>query len=356
LPEALYLHHPSSLEHDTGAHPERADRIVAIERELQSRDWLGYAREEAPAVGRETLEAVHPRDYVEGIERFCAEGGGMLDVDTVASPRSFEAALHAAGGPVRAVDALLDRDGAGSPGGPPGENLAERPRTAFSALRPPGHHAEPARAMGFCLFNNVAVAARHALDAHGLERVLVLDWDVHHGNGTNDIFYATDEVLYASIHQSPLYPGTGARSESGAGEGEGYTINLPVPGGSGHDEWLGLVQQVVVPVAREYAPGIVFVSAGFDAHRDDPLASCLLTEETYAAMAATMRAVAEELGVPLVVVLEGGYDLAALARSVAATMVAASGDAVPGEAPVGALVEGARSHFERWWPVLAGSS
>jgi acetoin utilization deacetylase AcuC-like enzyme len=341
LPGALYLHHPSSLEHDTGPHPERPDRIVAIERELESRGWLGYQRQEAPPVPREVLESVHPRDYVDAIERLCAEGGGMLDVDTVASPGSFEAALHAAGGPVRAVDVLLDGERAGGPG------------PAFCALRPPGHHAEPARAMGFCLFNNVAVAARHALDAHGLERVLVLDWDVHHGNGTNDIFYETNEVLYTSIHQSPLYPGTGSMSESGAGEGEGYTINLPVPGGSGHDEWLSLVQHVVVPVARAYAPGLLFVSAGFDAHRDDPLASCRLTEESYAAMTATIRAVAEQLEAPLVIVLEGGYDLHALARSVAATMDAATGGAVASEAPCGPLADRARAHFARWWPVLS---
>jgi len=336
LANGLYLQHPSSLEHDTGGHPERAERIVAIERELAARGWLGYRREEAPKVPREVLEAVHPRDYVDAIERTCAEGGGMLDLDTVASRGSFEAALHAAGGPVRAVDALLDGEL-----GP-----------AFCALRPPGHHAEPSRAMGFCLFNNVAVAARFALDAYGVGRVLVLDWDVHHGNGTNDIFYGTDEVLYVSIHESPLYPGTGAMSESGAGRGEGFTINLPVPAGSGHDEWLGLVQHVVAPIARAYSPALIFVSAGFDAHRDDPLADCRLTEQTYAAMAATMRAVASERGAPLVIVLEGGYDLGALGGSVVATMEAAAGGEPPPEAPRGPLVDRARLHFARWWHVL----
>jgi acetoin utilization deacetylase AcuC-like enzyme len=332
----LYIHHPSSLEHDTGAHPERADRIVAIERALEARDWLGYKREPAPAIERSSLEAVHPPDYVKAIERFAEQGGGMLDLDTVASAGSFEAALHSAGGAVRAVDALLGGDAT----------------TTFCALRPPGHHAEPAQAMGFCLFNNVAIAARHALDSHGVRRVLVLDWDVHHGNGTNDIFHASDAVLYASIHESPLYPGTGPLNDVGTQAGEGYTVNLPVPGGSGHDDWLSLVQQVVVPIARAFEPGLVLVSTGYDAHRDDPLASCMLTESTYAAMAGTMRALAEELGVPLGFVLEGGYDLGALAASVAATMEAASGDLVAEEAPAGPLVERARAHFSRWWPAL----
>jgi acetoin utilization deacetylase AcuC-like enzyme len=176
---------------------------------------------------------------------------------------------------------------------------------------------------------------------------------VHHGNGTNDIFYTSDEVLYASIHQSPLYPGTGALGECGAGEGEGFTINLPVPAGSGHEEWLALVQRVVVPAARAYDPGLVLVSAGFDAHRDDPLASCLLTEETYAAMTASLRELAAEAGAPLGIVLEGGYDLTALARSVAATMTAATGDSTPDEAHDGRLVERARSHYARWWAALA---
>jgi acetoin utilization deacetylase AcuC-like enzyme len=184
----LYLHHPSSLDHDTGNHPERAARIPAIEEALAARDWLGFERESAPPVSTEALHAVHPPSYVETIRSICERGGGMLDVDTVASRGSYEAALHSAGGAVRMVDALLGGEA----------------EVAFSGLRPPGHHAESSRAMGFCLFNNVAIAARHALDERGLERVLVLDWDVHHGNGTNDIVHGTDAVLYASLHQSPL--------------------------------------------------------------------------------------------------------------------------------------------------------
>jgi acetoin utilization deacetylase AcuC-like enzyme len=334
---ALYLHHPSSLAHDTGEHPERAERITAIERELDARDWLGYEREEAPPAERDTLEAVHPRGYVDRIGEISRAGGGMLDMDTVASAGSFDAALHAAGGAVRAVEALMSREA----------------DVTFCALRPPGHHAEAARAMGFCLFNNVAVAARRALDGLGATRVLVLDWDVHHGNGTNDIFYDTDEVLYVSLHQSPLYPGTGAITENGTGAGEGYTVNLPVPPGTGHDEYVSLLEHVIAPVAREYRPDLLLVSAGFDAHRDDPLANCRLTEETYAALTAGMRALARELSAPLGFLLEGGYDLRALAASVAATMAAARDGAATAGAERDRLAVGARAHYARWWPSLA---
>lgn len=333
---SLYIHHPSSLAHDTGNHPEQAARIPAIEKALEARGWLGFEREPAPPIARERLEAVHPERYIDGIRRFCEQGGGMLDVDTVAGKRSFEAALHAAGGAVYAVDTLLRREA----------------DLAFCGLRPPGHHAEPARAMGFCIFNNIAVAARHALDEHGLERVLVLDWDVHHGNGTNDIFYGSDEVLYASIHQSPLYPGTGALSENGAGPGEGFTINLPVPPGSGHDEWLSLAQHVVAAAGRSYRPQLVLVSAGFDAHRDDPLAGCMLTEQSFGELAATMRALALELDAPLALMLEGGYDLRALSASVAAVLESARDGDVPSPVPVETLAGRAREHYARWWPSL----
>jgi acetoin utilization deacetylase AcuC-like enzyme len=336
MTRGLYLHHPSSLEHDTGNHPERPQRIVAVEQELERRGWLGLERVPAPAVERGSLEAVHPAQYIDHIEAVSANGGGMLDLDTVASARSYEAALHSAGGAVNAVSALV----------------AQGAEIAFCGLRPPGHHAEPDRAMGFCLFNNVAVAARHALDRLAVSRVLVLDWDVHHGNGTNDIFYGSDEVLYVSIHQSPLYPGTGALTDNGAGAGEGYTLNLPVPPGAGHEDWLGLVQHVIMPVARAYSPNLLLVSAGFDAHRDDPLANCMLTEESYAAMAACMRGLSGELEAPLGFVLEGGYDLGALSASVAATIEAALDGTVPDPVAPGALVARARDRYKRWWPDL----
>ena len=335
----VWLEHPSSLRHDTGGHPERAARLVAIERELSARDWLGFERVLSEPVDRAVLEAVHSTAYIDSIERVCASGGGNLDVDTVVSTDSFEAALHAAGGAVQMVDLLLER---ATP-------------SAFSAHRPPGHHALTARAMGFCLFNNIAVAARHALDAGGLERVMILDWDVHHGNGTNDIFHESDQVLFVSIHQSPLYPGTGPATDVGSGPGRGYTVNLPVRPGSGDEVFCSLVDRVAVPLARAFEPELILVSAGYDAHRDDPLGECAVTEEGYAAMTRSMRWVGETLEAPVGYVLEGGYGLEALARSVAATLVALrdpvaapdfDGDGSP-------LVSQARERLTEWWPALA---
>jgi acetoin utilization deacetylase AcuC-like enzyme len=336
---SVFLEHPSSLDHDTGGHPEQAARIRAIQAELDRRGWLGYRRDRSPAVSRDVLTAVHPAAYVDSIEALSARGGGAIDADTLASAGSFDAALHAAGGAVRMVELLLGGE-------------AQR---AFSAHRPPGHHAIPNRAMGFCLFNNVAVAARFALDRMGLERVLILDWDVHHGNGTNDIFHATREVLFASVHQFPLYPGSGAASDVGEGDGEGFTVNLPVPPGTGDVDYCALVDGVVVPLAREYRPQLVLISAGYDAHREDPLADCMATEEGFAAMTHSACRVADELGAPLGCVLEGGYALEALGRSVAATMEAmVEPDPETPVEPGGPLVEEARARLSRWWPGLGG--
>ncbi|HUA03535.1 MAG TPA: histone deacetylase [Solirubrobacteraceae bacterium] len=342
MPSApVWLQHPSSLRHDTVPHPEQPARISAIERELSARGWLGFERVTSPAVDREVLEAVHPAAYVESIERACLNGGGFLDADTVVSEGSFDAALHAAGGAVRMVDLLLGGD----------------VPSAFSAHRPPGHHALPARAMGFCLFNNIAVAARYALDARGLERVMIVDWDVHHGNGTNDIFRDTSEVLFVSIHQSPLYPGTGGASDAGSGEGLGFTVNLPVRPGADDAVFCSLVDHVVVPLARSFEPQLMLVSAGYDAHRDDPLAACELTEDGFAAMTRSIRGVSDSLEIPVGCVLEGGYALDALAKSVAATLEAlrepVPAPAAPAGDGVSPLVSQARERLGQWWPALA---
>ncbi|MFN8175340.1 MAG: histone deacetylase [Solirubrobacteraceae bacterium] len=336
----VLVHHPSSLRHDTGSHPERAERIVAIEEALAAEGWLGYERAESPAAGRGDLEAVHPARHVSRIEELAARGGGLLDPDTVVSEHSFEAARHAAGGALLLAELLVT-------GASP---------TGFSIHRPPGHHAEAARAMGFCLFNSVAVAARHALDRHGVERVMVLDWDVHHGNGTNDIFHAGREVLFVSIHQSPLYPGTGGAGDVGEGEGRGYTVNLPVPPGAGDEAYRSLVEHVVVPLGRAYQPRLILLSAGFDAHRDDPLADARVTEGGFAAMAAAMSRLGAETGAPVGAVLEGGYDLGALSSSVVATMraLAAGPRAGADEVPLHPLAAGARRLLEPFWPELAG--
>jgi acetoin utilization deacetylase AcuC-like enzyme len=334
MPAGLYFRHPSSLDHDTGAHPENKARIPAIENELARRGWLGWERREAPAATIAQLERIHPAEHIERIRAMSAAGGGWFDADTLASAGSWEAALHAAGGACALVDAL---------------STGETP-TGFAGLRPPGHHCERARPMGFCLFNNVAVAAQHALDSHGARRVAVFDWDVHHGNGTNDIFHARRDVLYVSIHQSPLYPGTGPLRDSGSGAGEGYTVNLPVPPGSGEPVWLSLVEHIVVPVLKAFEPDLLLVSAGFDAHRADPLAQCTLTTESFSKMATHVVATARELGVPFGATLEGGYDLDALAASVAATLVAfGKDDAEPEHFERDELTLRATAVVEQYW-------
>jgi acetoin utilization deacetylase AcuC-like enzyme len=300
----------------------------AIEAELRRRDWLGYERREAPRATLDQLLAVHPREHVDAVRETSARAGAF-DLDTPTSHGSWEAALRAAGGACALTDSLL----------------SEGQRFGFSALRPPGHHAERARAMGFCLFASVAIAARHALDALGAQRVLVVDWDVHHGNGTNAIFHELREVLFASIHQYPFYPGTGPLSDSGTGEGEGYSINLPVPGGSGEEVFCALVEHVVLPAARAYDPDVVLISAGFDAHRDDPVGGCLLETSSFAELTRQLLTLDKPVGC----VLEGGYDLDGLATATAATMEALAVGGPPEAHPRGRLVEAACAQVGRYW-------
>jgi len=337
---AIWLRDDDVFAHDVPGHPERPARIRALEAEMSAHGWFGAARLQAPAVERSVLTAVHPEAYVASIEELCLSGGGAIDADTYAVPGTFGAALRAAGGAVALVDALLGGEAA----------------VGVSALRPPGHHAETARAMGFCFFGNAAVGARWATVAHGLSRVMIVDWDVHHGNGTNDIFHADADVLFVSIHEYPLYPGTGPPTDLGSGAGEGYTVNLPVPGGSGDLAYRSLVEHVACGLIREWEPQLVLISAGFDAHRDDPLATCRVTEAGFAGMAASLRRASDAVGAPLGVVLEGGYDLGALSRSMAALMPVL----VDGSTPAADAVEPhplARSAIERlqpWWPRLRG--
>ena len=341
MPAGLYFRHPSSVEHDTGSHPENRARIPAIEGELEARDWLGWERRDSPTATGEQLERVHTPAHIDHIRTVSEQGGGWFDADTVASPGSWQAALHSAGGACALVDALLAGEAA----------------TGFSAHRPPGHHCEEARPMGFCLFNNVAVAARHAIHVHGLERVAIVDWDVHHGNGTNDIFHASRDVLFFSIHQSPLYPGSGPLRDVGSGEGEGFTLNLPVPPASGEALWMSQIQHVVLPVLRAYRPQLLLVSAGFDAHRDDPLAGCDLETESYGRMARALAAFARETGIPFGGLLEGGYALGALAASVAATLEGfADPDPSVPDAPRHDVTARAVEFLSGYWPLVTRAS
>ena len=347
---SVFLEHPSSLQHETGPHPEQPARITAIQRELSERGWLGFERMESPAVDLDLLTQVHPESHVETIRGVAASGGGALDLDTVMSEGSYEAALHAAGGATRLVELLL----------------SGQARYAFSAHRPPGHHATSDRAMGFCLFNNVAVAATSALQQGGCQRVLILDWDVHHGNGTNDIFHSNDQVLFISIHQWPFYPGTGGADDLGSGAGLGYTINLPVPAGADDAVFTSLVDHVAMPLAVAFQPELVLISAGYDAHEDDPLGQCALTDRGFEEMTRSVVRTCATLDVPLGCVLEGGYGLAALGRGVATTMAVmaeaergeglSDDDGRAGRREPDPLTRQAIERLRQFWPTLAPGS
>jgi acetoin utilization deacetylase AcuC-like enzyme len=336
----LYFSHPACLEHDPRElspwHPDTPERLRALEAALGARAWPEWEWREAPAASEAQLELVHPAAHVAMVRELSAAGGGAIDLDTFASEGSFRAALHAAGAACAMVDALLDGD---APVG-------------FCGVRPAGHHAEAAQAMGFCLFNNVAVAAEHAIRERGLERVFVLDWDVHAGNGTAEIFRTRADVLFASIHQWPLYPGTGPLEDAGSGEGTGFTINIPVPPGSGEAEWLSLLEHVVLRAARAFEPQLVLVSAGFDAHAEDPLAGCRLQTDSFARIACLVRDLAQEAHLPLGVVLEGGYNVSVLCECVITTLAALGGH---GDAPhvhaEQTLTPRVSAAVGRYWPL-----
>ena len=292
---ALWLRHDDIFAHDVPGHPERPARIRALEAEMSAHDWFGARASRRPRCRATCSSSCTRRRYVDSIASLSAAGGGAIDADTYAVAGTYGAALRACGGAVALVDALLGGEAA----------------VGVSALRPPGHHAEAARAMGFCFFGNAAVAARRATSAHGLSRVMIVDWDVHHGNGTNDIFHARRRRAVPVIHESPLYPGTGPASDVGSGDGVGYTVNLPVPGGSGDAVYRSLIEHVACGLIRSWEPELVLISAGFDAHRDDPLATCRVSEAGFAGMTASLRRACDGVGAPMGLVLEGGYDLGA---------------------------------------------
>ncbi|MGD0723114.1 MAG: histone deacetylase family protein [Roseiarcus sp.] len=298
----LLLTHPASYGHEMGpGHPERPDRMRVVERALEQEIFQMLAREAAPRVARAALLRVHPEAYVAAIEQAApADGFTRIDADTVMSPGTLEAAMHAAGGATFAVD----------------EVMGGRIANAFVATRPPGHHAERATPMGFCFFNNAAVAARHARAAHGAERVAIVDFDVHHGNGTQDIFWDDPAVLYASTHEMPLYPGTGAIGERGAHD---QIVNAPLRAGDGGEAFREALETAILPRLEAFSPDLVIVSAGFDAHRLDPLANLNLVEADYAWATRRLMAAARKCCHGRIVsLLEGGYDLDGLSRSVAA--------------------------------------
>jgi acetoin utilization deacetylase AcuC-like enzyme len=336
--DVLLLGDAAMLEHDPGpAHPERPDRLRAIEAALRDEPVPGAAWAAPRPAPRAAIERIHAPAYVSAIDDLRGRSGAF-DLDTAISPGSVPAAYLAAGAAIDAVTAVAS--GTAS--------------SAFALVRPPGHHAEAAQPMGFCLFNNVAIAAAHARAVLGLERVLIVDWDVHHGNGTQHAFEASGGVLFFSTHRYPFYPGTGAVDETGTGAGTGHTVNVPLTGPCGDAEYAAILAALLDPIADAYRPDLVLVSAGFDAHADDPLGGMHVTTEGFGALCARVRAIAgRHAAGRLVLVLEGGYDLAALAASVRACVATLAGDAPPPPArpapAVAAVIERVRAAQRDHW-------
>ncbi len=307
-----FVYDPLYLEHETGAHPENPDRMRATLTLLEESGLLPRlcriaARDATP----DELALVHDPRYVAAVHRAAQDGGGWVDPDTLITPRSYDVAARVVGGTLAAVDAVAAGD----------------VRSAFCLVRPPGHHATPVQAMGFCLFNHVAIAAAYARERHGIGRVAIVDFDVHHGNGTQEAFYDDPGVLYVSTHEYPFYPGTGAASETGAGEGRGCNINIPMPHRSGDEQYRRVFEEAVVPALRRYRPGIILVSAGFDAHFAEEIADERLSVAGYGALVSMIKAAADELcGGRIVAALEGGYDLVALPWCVRRTIELLRGD------------------------------
>jgi acetoin utilization deacetylase AcuC-like enzyme len=301
-----YLTDPIYLKHDTGGfHPERAARLTAVDKKLKKADfWKRIASLKAAAADMARVEAAHEKSYVEKAAKEIKAGRRQLSTgDTAVSEDSLDAALWAAGGCMAAVDAVM----------------AGKVKRAFCAVRPPGHHATRSRGMGFCVFNNIAVAARYIQEKHKLGKVLIVDWDVHHGNGTQDIFYKDPTVLFFSTHQHPWYPGTGLAGETGVGKGKGFTINCPMPAGTGDREILAVFEKKLLPAAKKFEPDFVLISAGFDSRVGDPLGGFKITDDGFARLTDMMLGIAKESASGRVVsILEGGYSLDGLAAGVEA--------------------------------------
>jgi len=289
-----FVYHPIYLEHLTGAgHPERPERLTDILREIESTNLKNELISLTPSpCPLEYVKAVHTERLINSVKQLCGSGLQNIDMDTVVSAKSYEAALYAAGAGIVAADSVI----------------TGKIDNAFCAVRPPGHHAESDRAMGFCLFNNVAIATKYLQRTHGIGKVLIIDWDVHHGNGTQEIFYEDPTVLYFSSHQYPYYPGTGSMQEGGGGKGETFTVNAPLRAGCGDEEYKQVYTKMLLPVAEVFKPDFVMVSAGFDAHRDDPIASMRLTDEGFASLTRMAVDIARKhCGGRLISMLEGGY-------------------------------------------------
>lgn len=330
------IYDPAYLKHETGHHPESPLRLKAILAALEGDEllWARAKKLQPIAASDEDITRCHSTRLVKQLKSLCERGVAFVDLDTALSSDSFDVARLAAGAAITAVDQVFSGEA----------------DNAFACVRPPGHHATANRAMGFCLLNNAAIGARYAQARYGAERVLIIDWDVHHGNGTAEIFRRRADVLFASIHQSGLFPGTGALGDPGSGSGLGYTINVPVPKGSDGDVWLSVLEHVIVPAALEFEPELVLISAGFDAHRADPLGDCVLESGSFAQMACQVRDLAAQVGAPVGAVLEGGYDAAALAECVLATVAALNGEGMTESiAPDPLITSRVAAHVGHFW-------
>ena len=322
------VYDPIYLKHDTGEHVENAGRLTAI---INGLDETGLRQQLTPVKPRpaslEEISLVHPKQHISHIQDVARKGGGWLDADTVMSPDSYEVALYAAGGAIVAMEAVMEG----------------KAKSAFALVRPPGHHATPRRAMGFCLFNNIAIAAEQALARYKLEHILIIDFDVHHGNGTQEIFYERPEVMYVSTHEYPFYPGSGSVEETGRGTARGTTVNIPLPAGCGDSEYIQVFEQIIVPAARRFKPQLILVSAGYDAHWADEIALMQVSVSGFREMVKIIQGLADDLcDSRLVFCLEGGYNLSALAASVKATLDVLLGNAAT-DNPLGQPAHGFRA-------------